>query len=263
MGRLDGKICIVTGASSGIGAKTAEMFAAEGAKVVLAARRESRLNAMVDKIQKAGGEAHAVVTDITDVAQVEALVAKTMELYGRIDVLANVAGIIEAGLRPVDAFTDEELEKTLGTNLKGTMYMTRAVTKVFDQQGTGNVIFVASVAAVTGCSTAPYTASKGALVALTKHIALRYASKRPTVRANCVCPGTVWTDMVRTELAAQQSGAYGPEANEYNDTINKHTCSDVGICKPVDIANVLLFLASDESACLTGQVLTADYGCNL
>ena len=82
------------------------------------------------------------------------------------------------------------------------------------------------------------------------------------MRANCVCPGSVWTDMTRGELAAQKAG-YIPEALEFNDSINKHACGDVGISRTVDIANVLLFLASDESICVNGQVITVDCGCNL
>ncbi|MCI6647416.1 MAG: SDR family oxidoreductase [Oscillospiraceae bacterium] len=263
MGRLDGKVCIVTGASGGIGAKTAEFYGREGAKVVLAARRENYLNAVAKKVRDAGGEALVVVTDIRDKAQAEALVEKTVETFGRLDVLCNVAGYIEAGLRPVDVFTDEEMETIVDTNLKGTLYVTRAATRVFTRQGVGNVIMVSSVSALTGNGAGVYTATKGALVALTKHIAMRYANKKPTVRANCVCPGTVWTDMCRRELAAQEGGQYCPEAQEFNETVGKHGCADVGISKAVDIANVLVFLASDESACLNGQVLALDYGCTL
>ena len=262
MGRLEGKVCVITGASSGIGAKAAEMFAKEGAKVILAARRESRLDAMVKLITEAGGEAHSVPTDITVKEQVEALIAKTLELYDHIDVLVNDAGAIEPGLHPVDAFTDEELDRIVETNLKGTLYVTRAVSQVFRKQGYGNLITMSSVSAVTGCGAAVYTATKGALIALTKHVALRFADRKPTVRANCVCPGSVWTDMTRGELAAQKAG-YIPEALEFNDSINKHACGDVGISRTVDIANVLLFLASDESICVNGQVITVDCGCNL
>jgi len=259
---LDGKVCVITGASAGIGAMTAKMFAKEGAKVVLAARREPQLNAVASLIAKTGGEAHVVPTDIREKEQVDALFAKTMELYGKLDVLVNVAGTIEPGLHPIDDYSDEELERVIATNIKGTMLVTRAATQIFTKQGTGNVVTVSSVSAVTGCGTAVYTATKGALISMTKHIALRYAYKKPTVRANCVCPGSVWTDMTRNEVAAQEAG-YTPLANEFNDSVAKHSCADVGISKTVDIANVLLFLASDESAGVNGQVITVDWGCNL
>lgn len=262
MGRLDGKICVITGASSGIGAATAKMFAKEGAKVVMAARRQELMEAVASLIVKAGGETLVVPTDITDQAQVDNLFAKAMEKYGKIDVLVNVAGTISTGLRPIDSCTDEELDCIVNTNLRGTIRVTRAATQIFTKQGEGNVITVSSVSAVTGCGAAVYTATKGGLISMTKHIALRYAYKKPTVRANCVCPGSVWTDMTRAELAAQEAG-YEPMSEEYNNSIAHHSCAGVGISKTVDIANVLLFLASDESACVNGQVLTLDYGCNL
>ena len=262
MGRLDGKVIIITGASSGIGAKTAEIFGREGASLALAARRAEELEKSAAKALAAGAAGVlAVPTDIRVPEQTDALAAKAVERFGRIDVLVNCAGIIEFGLHPADAFTDEDLDRIIETNLKGTMRMTRSALQVFNKQGCGNVVTVSSVSALTGCGAGVYGAAKGALVSLTKHIALRYADKKPTIRANCVCPGTVWTDMCRGELAVQPN--YEPAAREFNDCIGKHSCMDVGICKTFDVANVLLFLASDESACLTGQVLTLDYGCNL
>ena len=213
MARLQNKVCIITGESSGIGATTAEMFAAEGAKVVLSARREDKLQALAEKIRGKGGEATIFPSDISNRVQADALAAKAVEAYGRIDVLVNDAGTCEAGLVPLDDFSDAALDRIVDVNLKGTMYVTRAVLNVMAEQtavikgqgevkGIGNVIMVSSVSAVTGCGSAPYLATKGALMSLTKHIALRYATKR-SIRANCVCPGSVWTDMTKGELAAQ------------------------------------------------------------
>lgn len=261
MPRLNKKVCIITGASSGIGLRSAELFSAEGAKLILAARREDRLEALAEKLRADGGEVTVVPTDISDRAQADALIAKTVELYGKIDVLVNVAGQIEPGLHPIDDFEDDELDRIVDVNLKGTMYVTRATTKVMAEQGYGNVVTVSSVSAVTGCGCAVYTATKGALISMTKHIALRYANKKPTIRANCICPGSVWTDMCKTEWAAQKN--YSEKANEFNTIVGQHSCADVGIAKVTDIARVLVFLASDESMCLNGQVITADYGCNL
>lgn len=262
MGRLDGKVCILTGASSGIGAAAAKLFAKEGAKLVIAARRAEFLESVATLIRNAGGEVHVIPTDISVKEQAEALVAKTVELYGRIDVLVNNAGEIELGLHPIEAFTDDELERIIATNLKGTLYVTRAATKVFAQQGEGNVVTTSSVSAITGCGAAVYSATKGGLIAMTKHIALRFANKKPTIRANCICPGSVWTDMTRGEQAAQAAGLL-PEADEFNTVVGQHSCLDVGICRTIDVANLLLFLASDESACVNGQVITIDRGCNL
>ena len=271
MGRLQDKVCIVTGASSGIGAAAAELFAAEGAKVVLAARREAKLNAVAAKIAAKGGEASVVVTDISVRAQADALIAKAVELYGKIDVLVNDAGACVAGLDPVDGFSDEALDLICDVNLKGTMYVTRAALNVMAEQtavikgqgevkGIGNIINVSSVSAVTGCGGAPYMATKGAIISLTKHIALRYATKR-SIRANCLCPGSVWTDMTKRELAAQPN--YSDKANEFNASIGQHSSAGVGISNTADMANILVFLASDESKAINGQIITADYGCNL
>lgn len=261
LGRLDGKTCVITGASSGIGAKAAEIFAREGAKLVIAARRTDLLNTVAEKIRASGGEVHVVTTDISVIEQAEALIAKAVEIFGTIDVLVNNAGEAEPGLHPIDAFTDAEMERIVGINLKGTMYVTRAATKVFGAQGTGNIVNVSSVSGVTGCGAAVYTATKGGLISLTKHIALRYATTKPYIRANCVCPGSVWTDITRTELEAQKS--YIPEANAFNDAVNQHSSAGVGISRSIDVANVLLFLASDESICVNGQIITIDCGCNL
>ena len=244
-----------------MGAKTAEVFASEGAKLVIAARREGKLREIAEPIRASGGEVTVVPTDISIAAQADALVAKAVEAYGRIDVLLNIAGQMEPGLHPIDDFDDEELNRTIQANLVGTMYITRAATRQMALQGYGNIVTIASVCAINGSGSAVYTATKGALVSLTKHIALRYADRKPTIRANCLCPGTVWTGMVKKELAAQKT--YSPKAKEFDSAMGKHTCSDVGISKAAEIAKILLFLASDESACLNGQVIVADYGANL
>ncbi len=261
MGRLDNKICVVTGAASGIGAKTAELFCAEGAKVAMLDIKLESLEKQAAKIRKAGGEVSVFEADISNSQQCAEVVDKIMEIYGRIDVLANIAGILDMGMRPVDAFLDSDLEKVINVNLKGTMYLTRAVTQVFEKQGTGNVVMLASVAGVTGNGSAAYAASKGAIVALTKNIALRFANRQPLIRANCVCPGTVWTPMTKKASGAKTD--YCKEANELYDSIQAHTSLKGGICQPVDVANALLFLASDESRCMTGQVITLDCGANL
>lgn len=257
MGRLEGKVCLVTGAASGIGARTSEMFAAEGAVVILLDCRAEALKKQTAKM----GDVMAITADIADARQCDEAVAQIMEKYGRIDVLSNIAGILDMDMRPIDDFTDEDLDRVLNVNLKGTMYLTRAVTKIFETQGTGAVETVASVAGVTGNGSAAYCASKGALIAMTKNVALRFANKTPLIRANCVCPGTVWTPMTKKASAAKEK--YGNPANEMMDSICSHTTMNVGICKAVDVANTLLFLASDESRCMTGQVITLDCGCNL
>ncbi len=261
MGRLDDKVCVVTGASSGIGARTAELFAAEGAKVAMLARRGKEMEAIAKKIRAKGGEAIVLPTDIREVEQVEAAIAKTIETYGRIDGLANVAGYLDVAMRPIDDFLGEDLDKTLNTNVRGTMQVTRACVKHFVENGHGTIATVASMAGYNGNGSAAYVASKGALVSLTKHIAMEFACPGPVIRANAICPGSVWTPMAQRAKKAWKT--YGEAAKRFNESIQKHTCMEVKICRPDDIANLLLFLISDESACLTGQILVADFGCNL
>ena len=239
MGRLDGKVCLVTGAGSGIGAKTAELFAQEGASVIMADMQEENLNKVAEGIRAAGGEVMTTVVNITDNDAVKAAVAAGVEKYGKLDALANIAGVLDVAMRPIDDFLTSDLDTTLSVNVKGTMYVTRAAVKQFVAQGYGTIATVASVGGVNGNGSAAYTVSKGAEVALTKHIALRFANGTQKIRAN-----------TKAAKAMQASTA-------------KHSTLDVGTCSDLDIAKILLFLCSDDSAPLNGQALVADYGANL
>lgn len=254
MGRLDGKVCFVTGAGSGIGAKTAELFAQEGASVIMADMHEENLSKVAADIQAAGGEVMTAVVNITDNDAVKAAFAAGIEKYGKIDALANIAGVLDVAMRPIDDFLTSDLDTTLTVNVKGTMYVARAAVKQFIAQGYGTIATVASVGGVNGNGSAAYTVSKGAEVALTKHIALRFANGEQKIRANCVCPGTVMTPMTTRAMKA---------AKAMQASTAKHSTLDVGTCTDLDIAKILLFLCSDDSAPLNGQALVADYGANL
>ena len=258
MGRLDGKVCFVTGAGSGIGAKTAELFAQEGASVIMADMQEENLNKVAESIRAAGGEVMTTVVNITDNDAVKAAVAAGVEKYGKLDALANIAGVLDVAMRPIDDFLTSDLDTTLSVNVKGTMYVTRAAVKQFVAQGYGTI---ATVGGVNGNGSAAYTVSKGAEVALTKHIALRFANGTQKIRANCVCPGTVMTPM--TTRAMKARGKYTKAAKAMQASTAKHSTLDVGTCSDLDIAKILLFLCSDDSAPLNGQALVADYGANL
>ena len=134
MGRLDGKVCFVTGAGSGIGAKTAELFAHEGASVIMADMHEENLNKVAANIRAAGGEVMTAVVNITDNDAVKAAFAAGVEKYGKIDALANIAGVLDVAMRPIDDFLTSDLDTTLTVNVKGTMYVTRAAVKQFIAQ---------------------------------------------------------------------------------------------------------------------------------
>ena len=254
MGRLDGKVAIITGGNSGVGAATAELFAKEGAKVVITARRVDKLEEVAAKIREAGGEVLPVPCDVSKNADVEAMVAKVVEAFGKIDVLVNNAGVLEAGLKPIDTCTDEDLEYVLGINTKGCLYCTRAVVKEMIKNNYGSIINLDSVAGAFGTGGASYVTSKAAVIGLTKHTALRFTGTG--IRCNSVNPSTIVTPMTMTT---------DPKSLDPNmmGQMNKHMNLSVQPCMPIDIANSLLFLASDESRAITGQSIVTDFGSTL
>ena len=251
MGRLEGKVALITGGNSGIGACAAELFAKEGAKVVISARRVEQLEAVAEKIKAAGGEALAVPCDISKKEQCTQAIQKTVEAFGTIDILVNNAGVLEEGLKPIDRVNDDDLDRILDINTKGTMYCMRAATVEMSKNGSGSIVNVASVAGVMGCGGAAYVSSKAAIIGVTKHTALRFAGTG--IRCNAVCPGTIVTPMVAgMNPANMDADMFGQMA--------KHSDLKVSPCMPEDVANILLFLASDESRAITGQVLVTDFG---
>ncbi len=253
MGRLDGKVAIVTGSNSGVGAATAKLFAKEGAKVVISARRLPQLEEVAEEIKAAGGEVLIVQTDVSKVEDCENLVAKTVEAYGKVDILVNNAGVLEAGLKPIECFEEEDLEWVLGINTKGAMYCTRAAVKEMMKNNAGSIINLDSVAGQFGTGGVSYVTSKAAVIGLTKHTALRFAGTG--IRCNSVNPSSIATPMAKTDPATLNQDMFGQ--------MRKHMNLSVPICMPEDVANILLFLASDESRALTGQVIVSDFGATL
>lgn len=249
MDRLKDKVVIVTGGNSGVGAATAKLLAAEGAKVVITARRAAALEAVAKEIEAAGGKVLAVPTDISKPGDAENLVEKTMEKFGKIDVLVNNAGILEEGLKPIDRYADEDLDRILETNTKGTMRCMRAVSQ--KMQPGASIVNVASVAGALGCGGAAYVASKSAVIGVTRHTALRFQAAG--IRCNAICPGTIVTPMVADMKAEKlDPDMFGAMAT--------HSNLKTQPCMPEDVANIILFFASDESRAITGQVLVTDFG---
>lgn len=251
MSRLEGKVAIITGGNSGVGAATAKLFAKEGAKVVITARRETKLEEVAAAIREDGGEVLPVVTDISKKGDADKLVAKVMEVYGKVDILVNNAGVLEEGLKPIDRFTDDDLDRIVEINQKGTMYCIRAAAREMEKTGYGSIVNVASIAGAMGCGGAAYVSSKAAIIGVTRHTALRFAGTN--IRCNAVCPGTIVTPMVAgTNPATLDQDMMGQMA--------KHSDLKVQPCMPEDVANILLFLAGDESRAITGQALHTDFG---
>lgn len=254
MKRLDGKVCIITGSNSGVGAATAELFAAEGAKVVITARRVDKLEEVANKIKANGGEVLAVRCDVSNEEDVKNMVKAAVDTFGTVDVLVNNAGILEEGLKPIDKCTLEDIEKVYSINAKGTMLCSREASKVMKEHGKGSIVNLDSAAGYYGCGGAAYVASKGAVISLTKHIAMRFAGQG--IRCNSICPGTIVTPMtMKLNPATLDPDMMGQMA--------KHADLKVQPCMPDDVAKILLFLASDDSRPITGQIIVTDFGSSL
>ncbi len=254
MGRLEGKTAIITGGNSGIGACTAELFAKEGAKVVISARRADQLEAVAAQIRAAGGEVLAVPCDISDREQCRAVADRTLETFGTIDILVNNAGVVDSGIEAIEKVTDQTIDTLIDINTKGTLYMTREAAKVMLQKQSGSIVNVSSVAGYTGCGGAAYVASKAAVIGMTKNIAMRCASAN--VRCNALCPGSVVTPMT---MGMKKEGL----DPDMMGAMAKHADLSLPACMPKEVANAILFLAGDESSAITGQIIVIDHGADL
>lgn len=252
MNRLKDKVAVITGGNSGVGAATARLFASEGATVVITARREAALEQVAKEIEEAGGTVLAISTDISKPEDPEKLMATVQERFGKIDILVNNAGILEEGLKPIDRFSDEDLDRIVDTNQKGTMRCMRAASKRMERGA--SIVNVASVAGYEGCGGAVYVSTKAALIGITKHTALRFQAEG--IRCNAVCPGTIVTPM---------TSAMKPENLDQDmfSAMTTHSNLRTQPCTAEDVANILLFLASDESRAMTGQIMVTDFGASL
>ena len=252
MDRLKDKVAVITGGNSGVGAATAKLFAAEGATVIITARREAALAEIADEIKQAGGNVLAISTDISKPEDPERLMQTVVDQFGKIDILVNNAGILEEGLKPIDRFSDEDLDRIVETNQKGTMRCMRAASK--RMSAGASIVNVASVAGYVGCGGAAYVSSKAAIIGVTKHTALRFQAQG--IRCNAVCPGTIVTPMTSSMKADQlDPDMFG--------AMSTHSNLRTQPCMAEDVANILLFLASDESRAMTGQVMVTDFGASL
>ena len=250
--RFDGKSVLITGATSGIGAATARAFAALGADLLLTGRDEARGAAVLGSIADAAGKAAFVAADVRDAATGDVLVADAVARFGRLDVLVNNAGIIYRAT--AEETTDEQWRDTMAVNVDAVMHFSRAAVRVMkDQAGGGAIVNVASDASfVAGPKSAAYCTSKGAVIQLTRAMALDHATQG--IRVNSVCP----TD-VETPMLAGEAGQLGIAPADYFAASAKSV--PMGrIAQPEDVANAIVFLASDRASFITGTGLLVDGG---
>ena len=241
--RFNGQVAIVTGAGSGIGQAIARRFAQEGADIAIADLNPAAARQTADIVEALDRQALVVETDVTRSPQVQAMIARTIDVFGHIDVLVNNAGI---NIRKFpNEFTDEEWHRVIDVNLHGVWYFCRYILDHFLQRGRGNIVNIASIGAFQAAhDRAPYMASKGAVVSLTHALANDLADKN--IRVNAIAPGNT-----ATKMTAAQSDL---------DAMTKFLVPMKRWAKPEEIAAAAAFLASDDASFVTGHTLVVDGG---
>jgi len=247
--RLEGKVAIVTGAASGMGKAIAESYAKEGAIVIVSDLQFEGAQTVADAIKSTGAEAGAIQTNVTSEKDVQQLFDETKKAYGKVDILVNNAGIMD-GMEPVGETSDERWEKVFAVNTTAVMKAMRIAVNLFIEQGHGTIVNNISAGGLYGARAgAAYTASKHAVVGLTKNTAFMYADKN--IRCNGIAPGAVKTNISSSMSNVSQFGA---GRQSLGMAINPR------VVEPEEIAALALFLGSDESSFVNGQVIAVDGG---
>jgi len=253
-GRLAGKVAVITGGGSGIGREAALRFAAEGAAVAVLDLSDSAGADTVALVEKDGGRAVAVVADVADAASVDAAMDAIAAALGRVDVLFNNAGIFSRG--SVATAEEADWDRCFAVNVKGVFLCSRAALRHMapPDGATASIVNTASVAGLVAVENiAAYCAAKGAVIALTRAMANDLAPRR--VRVNAICPGTIHTPLIEPLIALRGGGDYD---RGLAMTLEKYPIGRLG--QPEDIANLALFLASEEASFMTGAIVTSDGG---
>ncbi len=249
MTRLAGKVALITGGGTGIGHATALAFAREAAKVAVVGRRLEKLLEVVKEIKAAGGDAIAVSCDVSRAADVQGAVRKVVETFGRLNTVVNNAGVLHVST--IEEILEDEWDRLIDANLKGPFLMCRAALPEFRKAGGGAIVNVGSVLGLVAMKKrAAYCASKGGVTLLTKAIAIDHGHEN--IRANCICPSIVETELV-SQLFNTPDG----------DRVKRERLATIPLGRmgrPEDIAELAVYLASDESSWLTGAAIPIDGG---
>jgi NAD(P)-dependent dehydrogenase (short-subunit alcohol dehydrogenase family) len=248
--RLEGKVALITGGTSGIGSATAMRFAGEGAAVAITGRNSERGEQVVQDIIAKGGEALFIRSDVRNAEDCRQAVEQTLERFGKIDVLFNNAGVYHP--KSIPDCTEEEWDETIDSSLKGAFLMSKYVLPSMIKQGSGSIIHTSSGWGILGGDkAAAYCAAKGGLIVMAKAMAIDHGPDG--IRVNCVCPGDVLTPMLPDDAAKR-----GMSWDDYEVGAADRPLGRIGTAE--DIANAVLYLASDESSFVTGEALVVDGG---
>ena len=251
MNRLQGKVCVITGGTSGFGFATAHLFVQEGATVIIAARDERRGNQTIRELQeRTGKEVRFVRCDVCKEGEVKNLVRQVMDLHRRIDIWVNNAGVLIR--KAFEETSEQEWDEVMATNLKGVFFCCKEVLPLMAKQGRGSLVNISSEVSLVGKGdVAVYSTSKAGVTILTKSLALRYAKNN--VRINAICPGTIITNMNRAFFVD-----IADQGQRMKELVEHYPLGRLGT--PEDVAYAALFLASDEAQWITGVALPVDGG---
>jgi NAD(P)-dependent dehydrogenase (short-subunit alcohol dehydrogenase family) len=248
--RLSGKVALITGGGTGIGRATALAFAREGASVAVAGRRLEKLREVIAEVQKQAGAGLAMECDVTRAQEVERAVKGTVERFGRLNVLVNNAGTLHVST--VEGISEEEWDRVMAVNVKGPFLMSRAVLPEFRKCGGGAIVNIGSVLGLFAVKDrVAYATSKGAVTMLTKSMALDQAHEK--IRVNCICPSIVETELVKGVFDETEQGQARLKARLATIPLGR-------LGRPEDVAEMAVFLASEESSWLTGAAIPLDGG---
>jgi NAD(P)-dependent dehydrogenase (short-subunit alcohol dehydrogenase family) len=253
---LEGQVAIVTGAGRGIGRATALELARMGADIVVAELDRANAERTAGEVRELGRRALAVVTDVTSRKDLAAMVEQALTAFGRVDILVNNAGIYRAAV-PLDV-TEEHWDAIMNINAKAVFFATQAVLPAMIARKRGAIVSLASMAGKVGsANNLPYNASKAAVISMTKSLALAHAADG--IRANCVCPGIVETDMIFQIDREAGEKLFGLKPGEYlKQRVEQIPLGRIE--KAEDVANLVGFLASGKSSYMTGQAINVTGG---